>query len=286
MSDCCELLIAEHRRAEALLGDLDALLRQMVASGNLTRPELPEIQGAYAVLAQALHRHYALEEKALFPMLSQYRTMMLMEVEHEDLLSLQDDFAKHLGRITQGEPEYLAESPLLLSRFEAYKKRLFAHIVEEERGIFPLANQCLEPEEKLKVLRLTQALVEADDPRLYDLVRKTPSFILQKAKPPEPSYKPMDYQTLFEQDHNLVQTLRLQAGQKQARHWAGQTQFILVLSGELAFESDGVVHNLGAGDTLTLDSRLLFSLAAVTEVLLLLFKVWPHPHYAKGEAKE
>jgi hemerythrin-like domain-containing protein/quercetin dioxygenase-like cupin family protein len=282
MNDCCELLIAEHRRAEELMGRLDVLLRQMVASGDPTRPQLPEIQTTYAALSEDLHRHYALEEKALFPILSQYRSMMLLQVEHEDLLTLQNEFAQHLARVTQGEPEYLADSPLLLKRFQAFKDRLFAHILEEERGIFPLANDRLESEEKFKVLRLTNALIEANDPRAYDLDRKTPSFTLEKAKPPTSSYKPMEYQTLFEQEHNIVQTVRLQAGQKQALHWAGQTQFMLVLSGELNFEANGNGHALGAGDTLTIDSRLRFALSAVTEALLIVFKVWPHPHYTKG----
>jgi hemerythrin-like domain-containing protein/quercetin dioxygenase-like cupin family protein len=282
MTDCCELLIAEHRRAEALLARLDTGLRQMVERGDPAWPALPEMQALYQTLASDLQRHYAIEEQALFPVLSQYRSMMLMEVEHEDLLVLQDAFAQHLSGLKPGEPNERAEPLLLLKKFQAYQDRLLAHIVEEERGIFPFANQTLEPEEKLKVLRLTHALVEATDPKVYDLVRLKAGFVLKKAKASASAPKPMAYDTLFEREHNVVQTLRLQAGQKQALHWAGQTQFILVLSGELRFETQGTMHEVGPGDTLEIDSRLFFALSALTEVLMLVVKVWPHPHYTKG----
>ena len=283
--NCCELLIAEHRRTEELMEHLDGLLRQMVVSGDPTRPTLPEIKTIYQTIADDLHRHYALEEKALFQLLSQYRTMMLMEVEHDDLLTLQNTFAQHLAQVTQGQPEYSAKSDVLLSRFQAFRDRLFAHILEEERGIFPLAEQVLEPEEKLKVLRLINTLVEAENPKVYDILRRVPGFSVQKAQLPEPGQKlsrPMDYQTLFSQDHSLVQTLRLQAGQQQSPHWAGQTQFFIVLEGEVRFETNGSVHFLGTGDTLLAESRLLFALSAITDSLLLMVKVWPHPHYTKG----
>lgn len=282
MTDCCELLIAEHRRAEEVMERLGALLHQMVATGDPTRPALPDIKAIYQTLAEDLQRHYALEEKALFPVLSQYRSMMLMEVEHEDLLVLQDAFAEHLMRVTQGEPEYLTDSRQLLAKFQAYKDRLFAHILEEERGIFPLASDRLEPEEKLKVLRLINDLVEMNDPKIYALTHPKPGFTMKKVKPSGAFRKPMEYETLFEREHNVVQTLRLQAGQQQALHWAGQTQFILVLSGELMFKTDGKTHILSPGDTLELDSRLLFALSALTEALMVVVKVWPHPHYTKG----
>jgi len=289
MIDCCELLIAEHRRTEDLLARLEDLLRGLAMAGRA--PGIADwvtVHAAYDTLAQDLHRHYALEEKALFPVLSQYRTMMLMEVEHEDLLALQNAFAEQLERTEQSEPQ--AELPdalgLLLGKFEAFKTRLLAHIVEEERGIFPLANEMLEPEEKLKVMRLTNDLVESKSRMAYDLLRPTPTFSVKKANLSESTPRPMDYQTLFERDHSIVQTLRLHAGQQQAFHWAGQTQIMLVLQGELRFEAQCAegkkTHLLGVGDTLTLDSRLMFSLAAITEALLIVFKVWPHPHYTKS----
>lgn len=285
MTDCCELLIAEHRRVEDLLQRLEQLLRPGLAEPNLPESRLLEANALYAAMAEDLQRHYAIEEKALFPVLSQYRTMILMEAEHDDLLGLQQAFAYQLALVS-GETCQPEELLSLLQRFDAFKTRLLAHIVEEERGIFPLANERLEPEEKMKVLRLTNALVDAEDPSAYDLCRPEPGFTLKRANLSGQAQRPMEYETLFEREHHIIQTLRLQAGQKQAMHWAGQAQVMVVLLGELRFEclqAEGLqTVSLGMGDTLTLDSRLLFSLSASTDAVLMMFKVWPHPHYAKS----
>jgi|GEM_PF-5321914 len=286
MTDCCELLIAEHRRVEDLLERLEQLLRPRLADADLSTSVLSEAQTLYRVLAADLHRHYAIEEKALFPVLSQYRTMMLMEAEHDDLLGLQHAFARQLERLILDETDQSDDRLNLFQQFEVFKTRLLAHVLEEERGIFPLANERLEPEEKMKVLRLTNALVEVDDPSAYDLFRPEPGFILKRANLSSHAQRPMEYETLFEREHHAIQTLRLQAGQKQAMHWSGQTQVMVVLLGELRFEcleAEGVkTLALSMGDTLTIDSRLLFSLSAVTDALLMVFKVWPRPHYAKS----
>ena len=286
MTDCCELLIAEHRRAEGLLQRMEQLLRPDRPDRALPESELSELQSLYATLAADLRRHYAIEEKALFPVLSQYRTMMLMEAEHDDLLDLQHSFAQRLDLLLSGQVLLPDEEMSLVQRFDGFKTRLLAHIVEEERGIFPLANQRLEPEEKMKFLRLTNELIEAGDATHYDLMRPQPSFTLKRANLTSDAKRPMAYETLFEREHSTVQTLRLQAGQKQSLHWAGQTQVLVVFQGELRFEylqTEGVkVLSLGMGDALTVDSRLLFSLSAITDALLVVFKVWPHPHYAKS----
>ena len=292
--NCCELLIEEHRRTEEMLERLEASLLEILTGESPTAQTLQEAQAQYQSLAHDLQRHYALEEKALFPVLSQYRSMMLMAVEHDDLLELQSAFAEHLMYLNPAQPQVLADLEPLMPRFQAFKSRLLGHILEEERGVFPLANATLEPEEKVKVLRLLTELVETTEPEAYQLARPQPGYVLQRAKPPVAHHPPMAYHTLFAQGHSQVQTLRLQAGQKQALHWAGQTQFILVLSGELGFQTgrllggqtvaaeDNVIERLGPGDTLTLDSRLVYALSAHTEVLMILVKVWPVPHYTKA----
>src|SRR5690606_20639613 len=112
--------------------------------------------------------------------------------------------------------------------------------------------------------------------------RSQPGFILQKAQLFQPFSKPMQYQTLYNREHTQVQSLFLKAGQKQAIHWAGQHQCLLLLTGEVAFESGDAILSLVPGDVLTLDARLPFSLFAIADARLIVLKVWPHPHYTKG----
>jgi hemerythrin-like domain-containing protein/quercetin dioxygenase-like cupin family protein len=287
MSHCCELLIAEHRQTEGLMNGLETLLQRMLLADK--EPEPPSwlsIRKTYRVLSEDLSRHFLLEEQALFAVLNPYRTMMLMEVEHDDLLVLQADFA---GALNMAETEICAET--VLSKFEIFKQRLYAHIKEEEQGIFPLAETKLEPEDKIKVLRLYNELLETYQAtriagETMALVRTTPRFQLANTNlfnaGDKPNDKPMLYQTLYDRENTSVQHICLQAGQKQSPHWAGQHQYLVVLSGQVVFNSAGESHTLVSGDTLTIDSRLVFALSAVKETQLLVFKIWPHPHYCKS----
>lgn len=284
MPECCELLIAEHRRTEELVDRLEAMLKKAVSpqvafgeAGEGNVPSWLSIRKLYGLLAQDLQRHFALEEQALFSVLNQYRTMMLMEVEHDDLLALQADFAAHLSGVT----EHVPNNEAVLTSFAAFRERLYAHMVEEERGIFPLAEAKLEPEEKLKVLRLYNELLERWQSDTLSLNRPAPGFQVSGSELFAPVDRPMAYQTLYEREHTSIQHIRLQAGQKQSPHWAGQHQCIIVLSGQVVFETATESHTLVSGDRVNADSRLVFSLAAIKDTQLLVFKVWPHPHYAK-----
>jgi hemerythrin-like domain-containing protein/mannose-6-phosphate isomerase-like protein (cupin superfamily) len=279
MVNCCELLIAEHRRTEEILGRLSALLEDIFCTSAYNHQSWQSVRKLYGVLAQDLHQHFALEEKALFSVLSQYRTMMLMEVEHDDLLALQSAFAEQLA--IMGASAHGAEA--LMHRFFTFKNRLQAHILEEEQGIFPLAEEVLEPEEKRKVMRLYTELLEEKQMGGLSLIRPQPGFSVSSTELFKPFSKPMNYQSLYEKEHTSLQHLRIKAGQKQAMHWAGQNQCLLVISGEVAFETPEAIHMLKPGDMVRLDSRLIFALSAVADTHLLVFKAWPHPHYTKSK---
>lgn len=281
MVDCCELLIAEHRRTEELVQRLETLLSQAVAPQGENGATWLAVQKAYQALAQDLHRHFVLEEQALFSVLNPYRTMILMEVEHDDLLTLQAEFASHLAGITEDGALPNTQADALLKSFGAFKERLYGHILEEERGIFPLAEEKLETEEKLKVIRLYTELLETAENRMLTLTRPAPGFQIKTTELFTPFDKPMTYQTLYEREHTSLQHIRIQAGQKQSPHWMGQHQHIIVLSGQVVFETLQESHTLVSGDAVTIDSRLVFSFAAVKDTQLLVFKTWPHPHYSK-----
>jgi hemerythrin-like domain-containing protein len=279
MVNCCELLIAEHRRTESILARLGGLLEDVIAEGSFHYQAWQAIRDVYEALAHDLRRHFAIEEQALFSVLSQYRTMMLMEVEHDDLLILQQAFEEQLGLMrasVHGTDE-------LMHRFFAFKSRLQAHIQEEEQGVFPLAEEVLEPEEKRKVVRLYTELLEAKQSAgTLTLQRPRPTYTVQTTDVFKGFSKPMIYQTLYDREHTTIQHMWIKAGQKQAMHWAGQHQCLLLISGEVAFETPEAIHMLKPGDMVKTDSRLIFAMSAVSDSHLLSFKVWPHPHYTKG----
>jgi hemerythrin-like domain-containing protein len=278
MLNCCDLLIAEHRQTEALLAALETKVNLAVGVNGLDASGWHSLEADYMLFARDLNRHFLLEEMAVFALLSQYRSMMLMTVEHDDLLTLQHAFARELSQNRQAQK---ATDSLMLA-FNAFKIRLLAHIVEEERGIFPLANAKLEPEEQQKALRVYQALRQMDDFSLPSLPRTVPAYEMKSTRLFQPVEKPLAYESLYEREHASVQHLQMKAGMKQAPHWVGQHQCLVLISGEVALEFADEVTFMLPGQTVSIDSRLYFALRALTDAHLLVFKVWPHPHYVKG----
>lgn len=305
MSTCVDFLIAEHRETERQLAALEGLLVEAISHSGELGPWRDVIEQAsllYQGLARDLYRHFVLEEQALFALISPYRTMMLMEVEHDDLLALQRAFGDGLqASLTADRLE-----PALLGLFQAWQARLKGHILEEERGIFPLAESVLEPEEQLRSQRLLKALrLEPlgvdDEPLPVEIHRVPPTFQVRETAMFEAPAKPMRYDTLYEREHSSVQHLSLQAGMRQKLHWVGPHQCLILLSGEVALETElqsgspeskgphaqspestKDVQCLKPGMAVSLDSRLYFALHALSDAHLLVFKVWPHPHYTKA----
>ncbi len=267
--DCIAQLLAQHRETESHLLRLAELTEAGQWAGALA---------CFQSLKRELLRHYVLEEQALFALLSQYRTMMLMEVEHEDLLTLQHLFEETLQQsVAQNSPH-----PDLTDSLARFEKRLSEHIVEEERGIFPLADSWLTPEEHLRGDHVFQAVQNSFTQAEPTLPRPQPGFEIAATDLFTPLERPVAYQSIFEREHASIQHLWLKAGQKLARHWAGQHQCMIVTSGQILFETDAGTETLNAGMRATLDSRLYFSLQANADSHLLIFKVWPHPHYSKA----
>ena len=278
MITCCELLIAEHRRTERFLAELESALIPLCEAGSGERPQWLAVYAQYEVLAHDLYRHFVLEERALFSLLSPYRTMMLMEVEHDDLLALQKNFETLLKEsLSSGQAEMN-----VLKAFQDFKTRLSGHILEEERGVFPMAEQLLLPEEKEKSRQLYEESLSRFEEQSLPLLRTEPAFQVLETRLSADVDRPLGYETLFSREHSEVQHIRIQAGARQNLHWVGPHQFVVVFSGAVELETKTGRTVLKSGDAVTLDSRLYFSFHALTDTHLLAFKVWPHPHYTKS----
>ncbi|HEY9745125.1 MAG TPA: hemerythrin domain-containing protein [Oculatellaceae cyanobacterium] len=267
MTDCCRLLINQHEETRRLLAGLKD---RMAANGE-------DVPALYNALALDLKQHFVLEEQGLFETASQYRSMMLMEVEHDDLLVLLDAFGQAL-RDCWGR----SLSEQAWQGFHKLQERLLAHMKEEEDGIFPLIDRWLEPEEQQKVLRRFYELQADMQMHAPALLRPVPTYEVLDTAIFKTIQRPIAYESLYEQEHASVQHLMLRAGHSLARHWAGQHQCLLVLSGRMLLTTDDASHELGPSQVARLDSRLWFSLHAMEDSHALLFKIWPHPHFAKA----
>lgn len=271
----------DHRETERRLTQLANCLNQ--TDWALRLPE------QVAQLEAQLASHYVLEEQALLTMLHPYRTMMLLEAEHDDLLIRQRDFTDTARQEAQPDesegPQQHPPSERLRTRFDAFQSQLRAHLYQEDHRIFPWAESVLSPEEKQTVLRRRAELEQAQHgdhpPRL---IRPVPQWAVRATHlmaTDTPSARPLQYETLYEREHSRVQHIRLRAGHGMNRHWSGQHQCIVVISGQVRLQCDDGEALLSPGDEAILDSRLYFSLHALSDTHLLSFQVWPHPHYTK-----
>lgn len=265
-------LLADHRETEAALAQLEALL----TAGHDWEACITCFQQLYNDLA----RHFVCEEYGLFPVLSMYRPMILMEAEHDDLLARQ---AALQQEIADSAANHAASQGLMLA-FYAFNERLRAHIYEEESGIFPMAEAAFEPEEKALVARklaeLDTELRQQGDPRAW-LARPEPQYAVSQTGLSQVPKKPIAYEQLFEAEHVLVQHMALQAGKSLKPHWAGQHQCLVMISGEVLLTVREKTQPLTPGMQVTLASRTMFSLTAQTDSHLLAVKVWPRPYFLR-----
>jgi hemerythrin-like domain-containing protein/quercetin dioxygenase-like cupin family protein len=267
---CCRILWDDHRQVEHSLTTLD----QLIASGQFDQ----EIYDAFDALCRDLVWHFHAEEKALFPFLNPHRSMMLMEVEHDDLRAT-EQLLRDTWQVCLQEGS--SALPLLRERFHQWKTLLEGHIREEDSGILPLVDKYLSDDEK------GQVAAKLNDERMAKLrTEGVPSlerpeykahfheFNVLSPMAPNIAFTPM-----FDRDRATVQRLWLKEGAALKSHWAPQHQWLVVLSGQAKFSGQYMARTLGPGDSVTIDSRYWFSLQALTDVMLLSVKVWPYPHY-------
>lgn len=256
-----EWLLTDHNRTRQQLEDFRALPN---SSSVLDEARL----AAFREILDELKRHLVCEEQALFPILGRYRTMILLNVEHEDLMQAGELVLEALAGGT---------APLQQT-VDHFQERLEAHMREEEDGVIPFALQAMAPEEQAWVARQVAELRERmQDPKVLEQLwrREAPrcqrgTMLDHKQLPP----RPIHYHTLFSAAKTQVQQLSLQAGQSLAMHWSPQHQWLGVLSGQAVFQhASGEEEPLGEGAWISLEPRYWFSLKAEGPAILLLVKV-------------
>ena len=134
METFSELLESDHRRLDAIAGDLYA----MIEDGELERAE-----GAFADLDEGLRRHIRVEEEVLFPLFDQ-RTLMIgpsrvMRHEHRAIERMLSDLGRALGKCNQ--PDAAAALNELLHTLEQ-------HNLKEERVLYPHTDRALPDDER------------------------------------------------------------------------------------------------------------------------------------------
>lgn len=142
MRDPFEQLESSHRRLEERLAELGAAATTPAGSGR--DAALGVVEAVLDYFDRSVQRHEADEEKSLFPRLRAHpeltATLEMLECEHREHERLHADL-----REGYQDPGYLAELARKLAT--AYR----AHILEEERVLFPAARRLLKEADLLAI---------------------------------------------------------------------------------------------------------------------------------------
>jgi hemerythrin-like domain-containing protein len=148
-----EILSAEHRVIERVLGCLDKIADQASATGNL---EADDARDAIDFLRNFADRcHHGKEEQNLFPAMeaqgfpSSNGPIAVMLHEHDEgrahILAMDESVVAAAG----GEPEALHR---FVDHARLYTRLLYQHIQKEDAILFVLADRVLGPDEQQELL--------------------------------------------------------------------------------------------------------------------------------------
>lgn len=255
----CESLLAEHRFMETLLLSLESQIKQMAVTTNIKSTDLENIQDLLDTINHELTVHFACEEQALFPAVTPYHPMVLMEVEHEEIVALWDTLLKQFKARQFGEFQDTGKE------FVDY---LQGHIGREDAGIFPACEQSLSEDEK------QQVIIKMDQIR-----EKSKTEIIPAIVRPEKTYKPitMDLTTvsdkpliiklLAETPNRQIKHLSIRANESLPSHWSPKELFVFCVSGQAVFttQPDGHAVDLLPGSGVLLDPQLSHAIQAKTD---------------------
>jgi hemerythrin-like domain-containing protein len=242
-------LMAEH---QTMIQSLKAL-EDAIESKNLS-----QAQELFQGILNDMRVHFACEEQVLFPMVHPYRTMVLMEVEHDEIFTRRDVFYETLNSPTDWKT--------IQEAFERFSGYLTTHIHEEDTGVFPFCAKVLSEYEKQRVAQGMAALRQQDliNP-LSPILRPEGQFNLFSVQPHdwEMQAKPIQIQLLTKGETFEIKQLFLKAQAALASHWAPHQLTLICQTGKLLFESQDKQLILTPGDTVTLSPRLYYALTAL-----------------------
>lgn len=143
--EVCESLIREHRAMEVLLEQLEYGLQNIACDSPASKKA---VLTTMLRIEPEMNTHFACEEQALFPGVSPYHPMGLMEVEHVELLALRDSL---LALLRQQELS-AADVSRVQEIGNQFISEMLDHIGREDAGIFPTCEQALSDDEKQVII--------------------------------------------------------------------------------------------------------------------------------------
>lgn len=262
--EVCESLIREHRQMELMLAQLEQYLNRV----TIQEPESIEpIRDSMAQIVPEMNTHFACEEQVLFPAVSPYHPMVLMEVEHEELMALRQELLALLAKNILSTED--------VSKLQATGKQFISdmldHIGREDGGIFPTCERALSDDEKQAVIEgmaeLRAKAILAPTPAIQ---RSERSFETLQIDLTSPAQRTVFSERLVDTDGLEVKHLVIQAGKSIPDHWSPKQGTLICMQGQGLFQANEKETRLIPGTTLVMSVQLRYAIHADTDCHLLL----------------
>lgn len=260
----CDSLTQEHRYMETLLEQLEGLLPQLQDNSHDGRSSVTTL---LSHIEGEMNTHFACEEKALFPAVTPYHPMVLMEVEHEELIALRDSVLALLKKSDCDDTD-LAQIKTLAQQFMMDMRD---HIAREDAGIFPACETSLSEDEKSDVIAgMAKIRADAATAPTPSISRPDKQTVRVQLDLESPLQRAVFSERLLNQTHLEVKHLSIQAGQAISTHWSPKSIVLTCLAGEGTFSVDGEETPLKPGLCVTLSPQMEHSVQAKTDCHFLL----------------
>jgi hemerythrin-like domain-containing protein/quercetin dioxygenase-like cupin family protein len=259
----CDSLIAEHRQMEALLEELNQTFAMLTPAPQPA--DLAQTRMLMQQIETHINTHFACEEQVLFPAVSPYHPMMLMEVEHEQLINQRDDLIRLLAEADK------PDTSRIQSTGRQFITEMLNHIAREDTGIFPTCEQALSDAEKRDVIQGMAVLrQQAAHQPLPSITRPPRTFQVTQLALGQAAERNIMVQKIAETPSLDIKHLTIQAGQSLANHWSPKPVVIICLAGVGEFLANETTVPLSAGTLITLSPQLNHRIDATTQCELLL----------------
>lgn len=258
-------LVADHVYMTQLMDKLILSLQDICE--HQASHSLSEARALAEELVQRMNVHAACEDQIIFPALSKYHPIPILEIEHEEVLLQRA--ALVTGILNYTFPEDCNEK--LLNQAVDFVDLVKRHFAKEEKVVFPLLEDSLSPMEKHQVIA-----------RMDDIVAKSRVIPVELSSHPSRMYVqfhfPMDEpvahhlhtDSLLETPNFQLKVWELQAGTALATHWTPMKAVILLYAGKAQWIGPDSTVELSAGVGIYMDAKLAHSLKAHTDCRFLL----------------
>lgn len=260
----CESLIREHRQMETMLSQLEQGLSGL---SNQGADPVDAVRAVMDQIVPEMNTHFACEEQVLFPAVSPYHPMVLMEVEHEELMALRQQLLDLLGKKAIST-EDASQLQTMGTRFIS---EMLDHIGREDGGVFPTCERALSDDEKQSVIAgMAELRAKAEQKPTPAIVRPERSFETQQIDLSTPAQRAVFSERLVDADGMEIKHLVIQAGKNIPEHWAPKQGTLICLQGQGVFQADNREVQLLPGTTILMSPQLRHAVQADTDCHLLL----------------